>query len=233
VTLPQVLAIDADAGSHRQCLTALRAHAFGVTIATTASAARVEVEANRPDVILLDPDLPDMDGAELCRRLHVWPGAPIIAMTTDDTELTHLALFAAGADDVVLKPVTARLLVARIAVQLRHLAVTPDHVGELIHVGDLRIDTGAHQVRVADREVTVTRQQFTILRVLVHHVDAVVAPHVIARALGRSGSRDDLNAVRIGVSRLRRRIGQDAGTPRIVTERTGGYRLSTAASGHR
>ena len=188
------------------------------------------LEAKTPDIILVDPLLPDVDGVDFCRRLHVWPGAPIIAMSADYGERVQLALFDAGVDDVVVKPISLPVLLARIGVQLHQAAQSDRPRGEVLDVGDLRIDTAALEAEIAGQQLPLSRQQFTILRVLMHNLGEVVTPDVIARALGRSGDRKDRNAVRIAMSRLRQSLGQGPHIPQIRTERTGGYRLVPPAA---
>jgi DNA-binding response OmpR family regulator len=188
--------------------------------------ARILLESKRPELVLVDPELSDMDGVEFCRRLRVWPGAPIIAMSADPSERAQLALFEAGVDDVILKPIRSRLLLARITVQLRHVSRTDQPIGEVLTVGDLRLDTDSIEAQVAGTRIPLSRHQFTVLRILVHNLGAVITPEVMARALGRSGDHKDVNAVRISISRLRQSLGTGDGVPHIVTERPGGgYRL--------
>ncbi len=223
--MPQILVVDAEGGPQRRRLLALADHGHQVDLTESGADAWISIEAKRPNVIVIDPDLGDVNGLAFCRQLRVWPGAPIIALSTTSTERSQLALFEAGVDDVVLKPITTRLLLARIAVQIRHASQRDLTVGEVLNVGELRIDTASLEAEVAGVRLSLSRQQFTVLRVLVRNVGAVVTPDVIARALGRNGDRNDVNAVRVAISRLRQSLGQDAHIPRIITERTGGYRL--------
>jgi two-component system, OmpR family, KDP operon response regulator KdpE len=229
--VPTILVVDAEEGPHRRRVLALSSHGFEVDLTTNGADARMHLEAKTPDVILLDPELSDVDGVDFCRHLRVWPDVPIIAMSADARERTQLALFDAGVDDVVVKPISSRLLLARVGVQLRHAAQSDRPRGEVLDVGDLRIDTAALEAEVAGQHLPLSRQQFTILRVLMHNVGSVVTPDVIARALGRSGDRHDLNAVRIAISRLRQSLGQGPDIPQILTERPGGYRLVPPSAG--
>jgi two-component system, OmpR family, response regulator VicR len=175
--------------------------------------------------VLVDPSVPDVDGIDLCRWLRTFPGAPIIALSTDASERAQLALFEAGVDDVVLKPISKRLLLARIRVQLRHERHRERAAGEVVTVGNLRIDTAALEAEVAGRRLLLSHRQFAMLRLLVHNVGSTVPSAMIARVLGRHDEGADPRTVRNAISKLRAALGHGPGTPEIVRQPTGGYRL--------
>lgn len=228
--IPQVLVVDAAAGTPAAYLRPADADGLDLTVVSSGAEARIEVEANPPDVILLDPVLPDADGVRLCRWLRTWPGAPIIAVSSATDDRTQLALFAAGVDDVVGKPVSVVVLRARIEVQLRHQRLAVAAAGGEIVVGALRLDTAALRADVDGRPLELTPTLFRMLRILAHDPDVVVSTRAMARALGQTDSHDPGNAIRIGISRLRRRLGSGPGVPQIHNERHAGYRLSRPPS---
>ncbi|MGD9704952.1 MAG: response regulator transcription factor [Acidimicrobiia bacterium] len=213
---------------HRRALTiALTARGFRVVEAGDGREARLAVEAEPPDLVLLDLGLPDVDGVDLCRHLHSWPGCPIIIVSADANDQRIVDALGVGADDYVVKPVTIEVLMARIGVQLRHAAVVAplldDHE---VLVGDVRIDVPGHYVEVAGEPLELQPQQFTILSILMRNAGRLVTHDVLARALGSGVDQPDLNAVRVNVSRLRRRLGDGPERPEIVSERHVGYRLA-------
>ena len=222
-----------DDAPHRRALElGLSARGFDVTVVGDGHSVRDAVDSAHHDVILLDLGLPDVDGIELCRRLRVWPGAPIV-VSGDADEARIIAALDVGADDYVVKPVAIDVLVARIGVQLRHAAVAASVVqAQILEVGDIRLDTAAHEVHVGGTPVTLNAQQFTILSILLRNAGKVVAHDVLARASGY-GNPSDRNALRVAVSRLRHRLGRNPDRPEILTEKPVGYRLTVPMSDQR
>ena len=200
-------------------------YAAAVTIVESAADARRSLERQHPDVIVVDTDLSDIPTLELCRRLRAWPDVPIIATAQGDD--AQLALFAAGADDVVTPDVSPRLFAARLEVQLRHVKQASLVNGEILTIGALRLDTASFEVEVHGRPLRLTAPLFTVLRVLMHNPGAVVTTGTLARALGHDVIDVDShrNAVRVAITRLRARLGSGIGIPAIVTARSIGYRL--------
>ncbi len=188
--------------------------------------ARCAVETERPDLVLLDLGLPDVDGVELCRHLCAWPASPIIIVSADGDDRRIVAALEVGADDYVVKPVAMDVLAARIGVQLRHAAqVAPLLDDQVLVVGEVALDVAAHEVAAGGEPIDLKPQQFAILSILMRNVGRLVTHAVLSRALGGGGDEPDLNAVRINVSRLRRSLGEGPGRPLIVSERHVGYRL--------
>ncbi len=224
-----VLLIEDDAPHRRALELGLTARGFDVTAVADGRGAREAVEGIHHDVILLDLGLPDVDGIDLCRHLHVFPGAPIVVVSGDATDTRIVAALDVGADDYVVKPVNLDVLTARIGVQLRHSSSSTRVVNEqVLHIGDVRLDTAAHAVEVAGRPVELNAQQFAILSALMRNADRLVSHDALARAAG-GRTRPDRNALRVAVSRLRQRLGTDPGRPLIVTEKAVGYRLISPA----
>jgi two-component system KDP operon response regulator KdpE len=224
--MPTLLMVDDDPAHRRTLAIALAARGYELIEAEDGKGARSAVEVRRPDLVLLDLGLPDIDGVELCRHLHIWPAAPIIIVSADADDERMLQAFAVGADDYVVKPVNLDVLAARIAVHLRRAdqvahAIEPS----LLTVGDVRVDLTAHAVLIGDEELTLRPQQFTVLTVLMRNVGRLVTHDLLARALGTVGDDTPRNAVRISIHRLRAALGSGPDRPQIVTERHVGYRL--------
>jgi len=229
-----ILLVEDDAAHRRAIEIGLAARGFDVTAVGGGTAAREAVDAARPDVVVLDLGLPDIDGLELCRRLRVWPGAPIVVLSGNGGDDQIVAALDVGADDYVVKPVTIDILVARIGVQLRHAAVAAPLLDRrVIEVGAIRLDPASREVEAAGQAIELNAQQFTILAVLMRNAGAVVRHEVLARALGGGVAGPDRNALRVAVSRLRQRLGSAPGRARIVTEKQTGYRLQPDPGGAR
>jgi len=224
--VPTILVIEVDEQQRRAIEIALTARGFDVSVVGDGRSAREAVETMRPDLVLLDLGLPDIDGIHLCRHLHVWPAAPIIVVSTDDDDARIVAALDGGADDYVVKPCTIDVLVARIRVQLRHASLAaPMLIGQVLSVGDVRLDNVGHEVDAGGARLELNVQQFTILMILMRNVGTLVTYEVVARAVGRGSGAVDRNGIRVNVSRLRRQLGDGPDRPQIITERHVGYRL--------
>ncbi len=224
--VPTILVVEDDEPHRRAVTLALTGRGFDVVAVGDGRGARAAVESGRPDLVLLDLGLPDIDGVDLCRHLHAWPGAPIIIVSADAEDQRIIDGLGQGAGDYVVKPVAIEVLLARIAVQLRHAAlVAPLLEEQVIHVGDVSIDLTSHEVLVAGESVDLRPQQFAILGVLARNAGRLVTHDVLVRALGGGTDEPARNAVRINVSRLRTRLGTGPQRPEVVSERHVGYRL--------
>ncbi|WP_116996792.1 response regulator transcription factor [Desertimonas flava] len=239
--LPLTHRRDADAGDDRARLVvciedephhlrtlagALCGDGYRVEAAVSASDARDLLEHTTPDLVVLDLGLPDMDGVELCRRLVVWPAAPVIVVSADHDDRTIVAALDAGASDYITKPFASSVLLARVRVALRPTAITPGGRDDVVSVGDLTLDPAAHRVVADGREVELRPSEFDLLERLMRHCGALVTHgSLVGRSRGDDPSATELNSLRIAVSRLRRQLGVGPRRPTIVTEAGYGYRL--------
>ncbi len=179
---------------------------------------------NRPDVIILDLGLPDMDGTEVTRRLREWTDVPVIVISVRDREEDKVAALDAGADDYLTKPFGAPELMARIRAALRRSTAIK---GEGIYQsGELMVDLMEREVQVNGQHVMLTPTEYDILRVLVNSAGKVLThQHLIQEVWGENYDAD-AHLLRVNISNLRRKIETDPLRPRhIVTEPGVGYRL--------
>lgn len=185
------------------------------------------VEDRRPDLVLLDVGLPDMDGYAVLREIRAFSAVPVIMLTARDEPIDRVRGLEAGADDYLGKPFDHLELMARVRAVLRRLDVKAPvaRVAEYRR-GDLEVDVAAREARVAGARVVLTATEWRVLEVLVAHAGWVV-PHdrLVARVWGRD-EPGDLDALRVFVRRLRAKLGDDASMPRYIeTVRGLGYRL--------
>ena len=191
------------------------------------------VEARRPDLVLLDVGLPDLDGFAVLREMRAFSAVPVIMLTARDEPIDRVRGLEAGADDYVAKPFDHLEVMARVRAVLRRLDVKAPTPGRAPYRnGALEVDTAAHEARVSGERVTLTATEWRVLELLVANAGWVV-PHerLVARVWGREDP-GDLESLRVFVGRLRAKLGDDATAPRYIeTVRGLGYRLLSATGG--
>ncbi len=222
--LPRILIVDDEAAILRLLHTSLDTGEFSLHEAENGHAALAAAVAVKPDVILLDLGLPDMDGVEVIRRVREWSQVPIIVLSVREREGDKMEALDAGADDYLTKPFGVGELMARIRVALRRsLREAPEPV---FRVGELEADLPRRRVTVAGEEVQLTPTEYELLRLLVAHAGKVMTHGQILRQIWGVAYADQQNVLRVNISHLRQKIEKDASRPRyIITEPGVGYRL--------
>ena len=219
-----VLVVDDEAAIRRYLRTALSAHGYAVIEAHDGQEALNIAALRRPDLVILDLGLPDQDGIEVTRQLREWSQVPILILSVRGQETEKVAALDAGADDYLTKPFGAGELLARMRVALRR--ANGPSAEPYFESGDLKVDLARRQVTVGGREVSLTPNEYELLRTLVTSAGKVLTHHqLLTRVWGR-GYEQDLHILRVNMSNLRRKIEADAARPHhIQTEPGVGYRL--------
>jgi DNA-binding response OmpR family regulator len=204
---------------------ALERESFSVALAHDGHEGLQLARELEPPVVILDLNLPGLDGLEVCRRLRQFSDAYVVMLTGRDDEVDKLVGLSAGADDYVVKPFSGRELVARVRAMLRR----PRSGGPsdaLRRIGDLEIDTLARDVRAAGRAVDLTRIEFDLLDALSGQPRVVFTrDQLLERVWGPTWFGDD-HVVDVHLSKLRQKLGDDAQSPRYIrTVRGVGYRF--------
>ena len=186
-----------------------------------------EVLRVKPDVIVLDLTLPDLDGLEVCRRVREHMTAPIIMVSTRSEEADRVMALEGGADDYVTKPFSPRELVARIRAHARRARGLTGPRVERVQVGELVLDSGALSATLGGKSLNLTSSQFSLLRALAERAGRVVSrEHLIALMHGSAGETFD-RTVDVHISRIRHKIEADPRNPRrLKTLRGMGYMLA-------
>lgn len=220
----RVLVVDDEPAIRRFLHASLTAHGFEVFETGSGEGALSDVVADRPDLILLDLGLQDLDGVEVTRLLREWTSIPIIVVSVRGQESDKIAALDAGADDYVTKPFGMGELLARMRVALRRgAAASPEPV---FTVGDLAVDLPRHEVRLAGRPVQLTPTEYDLLRALVAHAGKVLTHRQLLREVWGPGYAEEIHMLRVNISNLRRKIEPDATRPCYIhTEPGVGYRL--------
>lgn len=223
-TGPRVLVVDDERAIRRFLQTALSAHGHKIIEAETGEDALIAAVQHRPDLIILDLGLPDIDGIEVTRRLREWSQVPIIVLSAREQEGDKIAALDAGADDYVTKPFGVGELMARLRVALRHVA-SPE--GEpLFRINGLTLDMLRRTVTVNGEAVSLTPIEYDLLRTLVQHAGRVLTHGQLLRSVWGAGYEQESHLLRVNISNLRRKIEDEPAHPRyILTEPGVGYRL--------
>jgi two-component system KDP operon response regulator KdpE len=220
----RVLVVDDEPAIRRFLRASLSAHAHTVFEATTGQEALEAVIAHRPDLVILDLGLPDMEGIEVTRRLREWTQIPIIILSVRGTEHDKVAALDVGADDYLTKPFGVGELLARIRVAMRRAMVMPP--GQVFAAGVLSVDLARRLVKIGDHEVQLTPTEYALLRVLVTHAGKVLTHHQLLREVWGAGYDEEAHMLRVNISNLRRKIEVDPARPQyVITEPGVGYRL--------
>jgi len=178
----------------------------------------------RPDLIILDLGLPDLDGVEVTRRLREWTRIPIIVISVRDREEDKIAALDAGADDYLTKPFSGRELLARVRAVLRRTPAATEPA--VVRIGDIEIDRSARVVRRAGTEVRLTAKEYALFQLLVQHRGRVVTHRQILREIWGPAAEERTDYLRVHMTHLRQKLEADPHQPRHLKTDAGiGYRL--------
>jgi two-component system KDP operon response regulator KdpE len=220
----RILVVDDERSIRRYLRTSLTAKGHEILEATSGEEALALASAERPDLIILDLGLPDVDGVEVTRRLRDWTQTPIIILSVRDREEDKVGALDAGADDYLTKPFGLSELMARIRVAMRHNVQTdPDPV---FKSGALRVDQVRREVTLDNQRVALTPTEYDLLRALVQNVGRVLTHNQLLRQVWGAAYEEEAHLLRVNVSNLRRKIELNPDRPAfILTEPGVGYRF--------
>jgi len=220
----RVLVVDDERAIRRFLRTSLSAYNYVVFEASSGSEGLTAVIAHRPDLLILDLGLPDLDGIEVIRQLREWTRLPIIVLSVRERESDKVNALDAGADDYLTKPFGIGELMARLRVAVRRTAqLDPDPVFSL---EGLEVDLAHRRVSSQEREVQLTPTEYDLLRVMVLNAGKALTHRQLLRQVWGLGYEDEMHLLRVNISNLRRKIEPEPSRPYfIVTEPGVGYRL--------
>jgi len=222
--LLRVLVVDDEPAIRRFLRAALPGHKYVVFEVATGREAVAAVIEYRPDLIILDLGLPDLDGVQVTRNLREWSQTPIIILSVREGEADKVAALDAGADDYLTKPFGLSELLARMRVVMRRQGPEPGEPA--VHAGNLTVDLARRIVTVNGTPVILTPTEYDILRVLATHAGRVMTHTQLLRQVWGMGYEDELHMLRVNISNLRRKIEPDPARPTFIQTEPGvGYRL--------
>jgi len=223
----KVLVVDDEETMVRSLSTLLAQEGYAVATAVDGRGALEAARSERPDLILLDVMLPELDGVEVCRQIRAWSTVPIIMLTAKTAEVDKVVGLEVGADDYVTKPFSPRELVARVKANLRRAQMQVDQAQqEQLAAGDVTIDIASRRVEVAGRSVTLSPKEFDLLRTLVSHAGRVLGRDFLLNTVWGQDFFGDTRTLDVHIRWLREKIEDDPGKPvRIETIHGVGYRF--------
>lgn len=204
----------------------LRGNGYTVLSAMTGGAALESLDRDKPELIVLDLGLPDLDGIDVCRQIRQSSSAPIIVLSARGAEGDKVAALDAGADDYVTKPFGAEELLARVRAALRRSDSTFGSAGPIVR-GGLTIDRERFRVMKDGEEVRLTPKEFELLSYLAQHPGRVLTHRAILKAIWGPHATDQPEHLRVLVGSLRKKIEPNPSSPKyILTEPWVGYRFA-------
>ncbi len=228
--MTRVLVIDDEEPILRALRINLVAHKYEVSTAADGASGLAAIARDRPDVVILDLGLPDMDGTEVISGVRGWTSMPIIVLSAWGQESQKVAALDAGADDYVTKPFGMGELLARLRVAVRRASPAPDE--PVITSGDFTVDLAAKRVRRDGADVRLTPTEWQLLEVLVRHREKLVTQRQLLAEVWGPEYQTEGNYLRVYMAHLRRKLEPDPSRPRyLVTEPGIGYRFTAAGSG--
>ena len=229
---PSILVIDADPQVRRLLRSSLSAEDYRLREATSAEDGLLQLDALKPDLVLLDFNLPDMSGVEAIRYMR-WRKCecPVIVLSSRADEKDKIDALDAGADDFVAKPFGVGELSARIRVALRHAAAAFCQAAEGIFcASNLEVDFDHRRVRVDGRTVHLTPTEYGMLQFLIRNANRVVSHRQLLEEVWAGNQKKHPQYLRVYMAQLRRKLEPDPDSPRhLVTEPGIGYRFQTEA----
>ena len=222
-----IIVIEDEAQIRRFLRTTLAAEGYHVIEAATGKQGLLEAATRKPDMIILDLGLPDMDGVEVVMALRAWCSVPVIILSARSQESDKISALDAGADDYLVKPFGAGELLARIRVALRHVFISAREDEGAFSVDELKVDMVHRKVTVSGVNVHLTPIEYRLLTVLIKHAGKVLTHQLLLREVWGPNYVERAHYLRIYMGALRQKLEKDSTRPRfLLTEIGVGYRLA-------
>lgn len=223
----RVLVIDDDTRTLRMIKRILELEHYDVSLASNGASALNLLPHVQPDLVILDIMMPGMDGREVCRRIREFSDVPIIMVTARDDDGEVVQGLDTGADDYVTKPFSARELTARVRAVLRRSKAKPPAQDAVFRLDDLTIDLPARRVSVKEQELKLTSTEYRLLAYLTRNAGRVVTPDQLLDNVWGEEYMGAPHLLQVNIARLRRKMGDNARTPKYIITRPGiGYIMS-------
>ena len=222
---PAILVVDDELAIRRFLRLSLETNDYRIYEAENGRDGLAKAAQFRPEVIILDMNLPDMEGVEVLRRLREWTATPVIVLSVRDADRDKVAALDAGADDYLTKPFSVDELLARLRVARRH--AQPTVTDPIFTFGEVRIDLARRLVTRSGEPVKLTPTEYALLRLLVQHAGRVLTHRQILKQVWGPQHTEETHYLRVYFAQLRQKLEADPARPRLILTEPGvGYRLA-------
>jgi two-component system, OmpR family, KDP operon response regulator KdpE len=221
----RVLVVDDEHSIRRAVGRALTARGYDVQLATDGEEALSVAAAFQPDLVVLDLNLPALDGLSVCRQLRVWSSVPILVLSVREDEADKVAALDLGADDYLTKPFGIDELLARVRALLRRAGAQGAPKPVRFRTDELQIDLDTSSVTRAGAEVRLTKTEWALLTELCQHPGKLLTHRWLLERVWGPGYAEDVDVLRVFISQLRKKLEQDPARPKLIATDPGiGYR---------
>ena len=227
---PEILVVEDDNAVANLISATLETQDYRYKRANTGAGAVMEALSSKPDVVLLDLGLPDMDGVDVIRKIRSWSNMPIIVVSARSEDFDKVAALDAGADDYLTKPFSVDELLARLRVALRRVRFDSRRLGDESSVyenGGLKIDYAAGCAYLGGEEIHLTPIEYKLLCLLARNTGKVLTHNYILKEVWGSTAVSDVPSLRVFMATLRKKLEKDPAHPQLIQTHIGiGYRMS-------
>ena len=224
-----ILVVEDDPSVKNLITTTLQMHDYRYITASGGNAAIMQTTSHRPDIILLDLGLPDMDGVDVIKKVRTWSNVPIIVISARSEDTDKIDALDAGADDYLTKPFSVEELLARLRVTQRRLAIMQNEnkTDEAVFTnGLLRIDYAAGCAYMNGEELHLTPIEYKLLCLLAHNIGKVLTHTYITQKIWGSSMESDIASLRVFMATLRKKLEANPNSPQYIQTHIGvGYRM--------
>lgn len=224
-----ILVVEDDPSVKSLITTTLQMHEYRYITASGGNAAIMQTTSHRPDIILLDLGLPDMDGVDVIKKVRTWSNVPIIVISARSEDTDKIDALDAGADDYLTKPFSVEELLARLRVTQRRLAIMQNEnkTDESVFTnGALRIDYAAGCAYMNGEELHLTPIEYKLLCLLAHNIGKVLTHTYITQKIWGNSMESDIASLRVFMATLRKKLESNPNSPQYIQTHIGvGYRM--------
>ena len=224
-----ILVVEDDPSVKSLITTTLQMHDYRYITASGGNAAIMQTTSHRPDIILLDLGLPDMDGVDVIKKVRTWSNVPIIVISARSEDTDKIDALDAGADDYLTKPFSVEELLARLRVTQRRLAIMQNENKtdeSVFSNGLLRIDYAAGCAYMDGDELHLTPIEYKLLCLLAHNIGKVLTHTYITQKIWGNSTESDIASLRVFMATLRKKLEANPNSPQYIQTHIGvGYRM--------
>ena len=222
--MKRILIVDDERQITRMLRASLQSSGYEVIVADNGAEAYARFQTDRPDLIITDLAMPEMNGLELTRAVRSVAQTPIIVLSVRDRDVMKVAALDDGADDYLTKPFSMPELLARVRAQLRRIA-EPNLAEVNLAIGDFHIEVDAHTVSVRGQNIHLTPKEFDLLLLFARNPHRVLTHKTLLRSIWGAAGADQPEYLRVLIAQLRKKIDTPGGLSHIESEPWVGYRL--------